>query len=127
MSPDAFGYLAYLLQLVIQKQNTTFRKAIAVKERLVGTLCDISTGGSQQLLSWSNRIGKTPISKIIKETTNAIWEVLHDACLKRPQEMENWVVISDKFETLWNFHAVLEQSMENMLPSNVPNCLGRNI
>ena len=76
MSPDAFGYLTYSLQSQIQKQNTTSWKPISVKERPAGTLCYRVTGDSQQLVSWSNRIGKASVSKIIKGTTNAIMKSL---------------------------------------------------
>ena len=95
MSPDAFGYLTYSLQPQIQKQDTTFWKPISVKERPAGTLCYRVTGDSQQLVSWSNRIGKATISKIIKGTTKAIMESLTWCLLEATSGMENWIVISD--------------------------------
>ena len=68
MSPDAFDHLAQLLQPVIQKQSTNFRQTICVKEKLAVTLRYLASDDSQQSLGWAHRIGKTTISKIIKET-----------------------------------------------------------
>ena len=78
MSPDAFDHLAQLLQPVKQKQNTNFRQPICVKESLAVTLRYLASGDSEQSLGWAHRIGKATISKIIKETSNAIWEVLSE-------------------------------------------------
>ena len=83
MSSDAFDQLDQLLQPAIQKQNANFRP-ICVKERLAVTLRYLASGDSQQSLGWAHRIGKATISKIIKETTNAIWEVLKEVYLKPP-------------------------------------------
>ena len=103
MSADAFDHLAQLLQLVIQKQNTSYLQPICVKQRLVVTIRYLMSGDSQQSLGWAHRIGKATISKIIKETTNAIWEVLKEVYLKPPQEVADWKAISKEFENLWNF------------------------
>ena len=103
MSLDAFDHLPNLLQPLIQKQNTTFQQAINVKERLAVTLPYLASSDSQQTHSWSYLIGKATIFKLIKRTTNAIWEVLHDIYLKPTQEMENRIAISDEFGKLWNF------------------------
>ena len=87
MSPDAFDHLTQLLQPVKQKQNTNLRQQVCVKERLEVTLRYLASGDSQQSLGWAHRIGKATISKIIKETTNEIWEVLKEVYLKPPQEV----------------------------------------
>ena len=73
---DAFDHLAPLLQPVTQKQNTNFGQPICVKERLAVTIRYLASAYSQQSLGWAHSIGKATITKIIKETTNAIWEVL---------------------------------------------------
>ena len=57
-----------------------------MKKRLAVTLRYLASGDSQQSFGWAHRIGKTTISKVIKETTNAIWEVLKEVYLKPPQE-----------------------------------------
>ena len=75
-----------------------FRQPIYVKERLAVTLCYLASGDSQQSLGWAHCIGRATISKIIKETTNAIWEVL-----KPPHEVADWKSIFKEFENLYNF------------------------
>ena len=91
MSPDALNDLAQLLQ---QKQNTNFQQSICVKERLAVTLHYPASGDSQQSLGWAHRIGKATIFKIIKETINAVWQVLKEVSLKSPQEVADWKAIS---------------------------------
>lgn len=66
MFPDAFEHFAYLLQPLIQKQNTTFRQKIFIKERLAVTFCYLASGNPHQSLNWSHRIGKGTVSNIIK-------------------------------------------------------------
>ena len=63
-----------------------------MKKRLAITLRYLASGNSQQSLGWTYCIGKTTISKIIKETTNAIWEVLKEVYLKPPQEVADFKV-----------------------------------
>ena len=60
------------------------------------------TGDSQQSLSFSFRIGKATVSKIISETCDAIYTVLKDTYLPPPQSKEEWLEISSKFEELWD-------------------------
>ena len=63
-----------------------------MKKRLAITIRYLASGNSQQSLGWTHCIGKTTISKIIKETTNAIWEVLKEVYLKPPQEVADFKV-----------------------------------
>ena len=72
-----------------------FRQPTCVKERLAVTLRYLASGNSQQSLGWAHRIGKATISRIIKETTNAIWEVF-----KPPQEVADWKSIFKEFKNL---------------------------
>ena len=75
-----------------------------VKERLAVTLRYLLSGDSQKSLGWAHRIGKALISKITKETTNAIWEVLKEVCLKPPQEVADWKAISKNLKIFGTFH-----------------------
>ena len=74
-----------------------------MKKRLAVTLSHLALGDSLQSLGWAHHIGKATISKIIKETTNPIWEVLKEVYLKPLQEVADWKAISKEFENLWNF------------------------
>ena len=54
------------------------RKVILAEERLAVTLHFLATGDSQQSLSFSFRMGKTTVSNIVTETSNAIYQVLKE-------------------------------------------------
>ena len=58
-------------------------------------------------LSFSFRIGKATVSKIISETCDAIYTVLKDTYLFPPQSKEEWLEISSKFEELWDMPHVI--------------------
>ena len=58
------------------------------------------TGDSQQSLSFSFRVRKATVSKIISETCDAIYIVLKDTYLSPPQNKEEWLEISSKLEEL---------------------------
>ena len=77
------------------KKQTNFQQPTCMKERLSVTLHHLASGDSQKSLGWAHRIGKAAISKIIKETTNAIWEALKPA-----QEVADWKAIFKEFENL---------------------------
>ena len=105
-----------------QKQNTNFRQPICVKEMLAVKLPYLG-------------IAKATISKIIKETTNATWEVLKEVYLKPPQEVADWKPISKESENLWNFphcigaiegkHVAIE--CRKLSGTKYFNCIARNL
>ena len=64
------------------------RKAIIAEERLAVTLRFLATGDSQQSLSFSFRMGKTTVSNIVTETSNAIYQVLKEKYLSAPHTKE---------------------------------------
>ena len=78
------------------------RKAISAEERLALTLRFLSTGDSQQSLSFSFRIGKATVNRIVAKTSDAIYEVLKEKYLSAPQTEEDWLKISQDFEENWN-------------------------
>ena len=78
------------------------RKAITAEERLVRTLRFLAMGDSQQSLSFSFRMGKTTVSNIVTETSNAIYQVLKEKYLSAPYTKEGWLKISQEFEEILN-------------------------
>ena len=78
------------------------RKAITAEESLVLTLRFLATGDSQQSLSFSFRMGKTTVSDIVTETSNAIYQVLKEKYLSAPHTKEEWLKISQELEENWN-------------------------
>ena len=107
MSPECFQHLLSLVKPLIEKKDTKFRKCISAAERLALTLRFLATGDSQQSLSFSFRIGKATVSKIISETCDATYTVLKDTYLFPPQSKEEWLEISSKFEELWDMLHVI--------------------
>ena len=76
MSPESLDYLSHLVAPYIKKSKTKFRDPISPVVRLAITLRYLASGESQQSLSWSYRVGRITVSKIIRETCDVIWKVL---------------------------------------------------
>ena len=107
MSPDRFNHLLSLVEPLIKKSETKFRKPISAGERLAVTLRFLATGDSQQTLSYSFRMGKATVSKIVSETCDAIYAVLKEKYLSPPKCRNDWLNISKQFEETWNMpHAI---------------------
>ena len=102
MSVERFDHLLSLLDSRISKRDTNFRKSISARERLVITIRFLSSGSSQQSLSFSFVHGRSTISKILQEVCDAIYEVLAPLYLKTPASAEDWKSIANDFENIWN-------------------------
>ena len=102
MSPESFKYLLNLVGPRIHKQDTRFRKAISASERLCLTIHYLAYGNSQQSISFSYRIGKSTVSKIIHETCVALWDSLKNTYVRSPSSVDDWKKISDEFKKTWN-------------------------
>ena len=102
MSPERFQHLLELTRKLITKKDTPMRRAITADERLAITLRFLATGDSQQSLSFSFRMGKATISKILTETSDAIYQVLKENYLSVPKTKEDWIRISKEFKKIWN-------------------------
>ncbi len=81
---------------------------ISPEERLMVTLRFLASGDSQQSHSFSFRIGRATVSKILGATCEALWVALNKEYLNLPSTTEDWVRISKEFEDSWN----------------VPHCIG---
>ncbi|XP_044766223.1 protein ALP1-like [Coccinella septempunctata] len=91
-----------LLQLVghrLIKRAT--RKTLSPEQRLVITLYFLAHGCSMQSVSWSFLVGKATVSVVVRETCQAIWDVLSPIYLKRPT-MQDWKTIGNEFEEKCN-------------------------
>ena len=97
MSPERYGHLLRLVSPLIKKQDTNLRKAILAGERLAVTLRFLASGESQQSLSFAYRIGKSTLSRILRETCDAIFSVLKDPYLKPPSPKDDWKNIEKDF------------------------------
>lgn len=110
MSKEKFDVLASLVRCYLSKRsyNSFVRAEISVEERLAITLRYLATENSQISLSFSFRVAKSTVSRIIKETCEALWHALHPVYVKAPSTEEEWIGVSNQFERIWHF----------------PNCLG---
>lgn len=54
-------------------------------------------------ISHSFLVGLTTVSKIIKETCEALWTCLNKKALPYPLLTDDWLAISHNFENLWEF------------------------
>ena len=61
MSKERFDHLYHLIEPKIKKKDTRLRKCVCARERLVITLRYLSTGCSQQTVSFTFRLGRTTI------------------------------------------------------------------
>ena len=107
MSPDRFDHLLELVTPLIEKKDTRFRKAIPACERLALTLRFLATGESQISLSFQFKLGRATVSKILAETSTAIYKVLSEKYMRVPSTLEEWKAIADGFESIWNMPHVI--------------------
>lgn len=82
LSAEDFHFLLEKVSPIIQKQDTTMRKAISAQERLLLTLRYLATGDSYRSLMFLFRIPANTISTIIPEVCDAIFNVLKDDFMK---------------------------------------------
>ena len=107
MSPERFQHLLGLVSPLITKKDTKMRAAITAEERLAVILRFLANGDSQQSLSFSFRMGKATVSKIVAETSEAIYEVLKNDFLATPKTQEDWLKIAEEFQKTWNMPHVI--------------------
>ena len=76
MCPERFDHFLGLIKNSITKEDTNFCEAISTGERLAVTLHFLASGELQQSLSFAYLIGKSTLSRIIRETRDAMFESL---------------------------------------------------
>ena len=76
MTPNRFEHLLTLVAPLTEKRTTRFGEPISTSQRLALTLRFLATGESQQSLSFSCRIGKATVIKIVSKTSLAIYNSL---------------------------------------------------
>ncbi|XP_066589547.1 uncharacterized protein [Prorops nasuta] len=103
MGEEAMERLLTQITPLICKQDTVMRQAISPRMRLGVTLRFLATGSTYQDLAFSTRIAPNTLSKLIPDTLNAIIKVLENKVIPFPQQPDDWKVISDKFQSLWQF------------------------
>ena len=108
MTPGKYKYLLRLIAPKITKSSVK-REVISPGECLAVTLQFLATGDAQTTIAASYRMSKTSVHRIVKETSDAIWdELLKEGFLKVPCSEEEWKSSAFDFEEKWTF----------------PNCVG---
>ncbi|XP_046662301.1 protein ANTAGONIST OF LIKE HETEROCHROMATIN PROTEIN 1-like [Homalodisca vitripennis] len=107
MSKASFDFLLDLVTPLLLKQDTNYRTAIGVGERLTITLRFLGEGCSYHQLAYDFFRGVSTIAAIVPETCEAIWSVLQPLFMPVP-DRNQWETIAERYEELWN----------------LPNCLG---
>ncbi|XP_061717545.1 uncharacterized protein LOC133525267 [Cydia pomonella] len=102
MSRSDFETLLGLIGPAITRQETKFRHPIEPQRRLAITLRFIATGDLYGSLSYTFKVSKQIISKIIPEVCQELINVLKDY-VKVPQTEQEWKKKARQFELLWNF------------------------
>ncbi|XP_030761187.1 protein ANTAGONIST OF LIKE HETEROCHROMATIN PROTEIN 1-like [Sitophilus oryzae] len=107
MSRLCFEELHDLLKANIAKCTTNWRKPIHTRERLAICLRYLATGDSHQTIAFSYRVGRSTVSKIVRNVCQEIWKTLQPKYLPSPNR-KMWLQSVEDFLVLWGF----------------PNCLG---
>ncbi|XP_050523154.1 uncharacterized protein LOC126895383 [Daktulosphaira vitifoliae] len=106
MDHTTFSKLLKMITPMIEKQNTCMREPISSAQRLSWTLRYLATGVNFKELKFITAIAPQTIGKIIIETCKAITTALKDN-IKIPASEKEWKIISDEFESKWNFNHCL--------------------
>ena len=102
MSPERYYHLLQLVEPHIYKKDTRLRKAISFDERLTLMLRYLASGSMQETISFSYRIGRSTVCKIMYEVCLALWDILKVEYLRSPCTESEWKHISTEFESEWN-------------------------
>ena len=124
MTLDRFEHLFSLVEPLITKQDTNYRKCIPARKRLVITLRYL--GSSQQALSMTYRVGKSTVCSIVKHVCHAIYTALAPTSLRAPSTEADWKQISGEFLELWNMPHVVGAIDGKHIAMDCPKTLGHN-
>ena len=95
--------LRFIEPYITPKHSTIETKTVSPAERLVLTIRFLATGETFRSLHFQFRIGERAISYITEEVTEAIVRYLGKEHIKTPSNSEEWLKISEAFQSRWNF------------------------
>ena len=97
MTPNQMKHLLSLGAPVITNLSNNYREPISPEQRLSLTLSHLAAGESQISPSLQTCIERQTISKIIPETSKAIYDALVAKYVNTPSSQEDWLAISQQF------------------------------
>ena len=108
LSRDQFQFVADKIRPVIERKPQPYplnllNNNVSVEEHLAVTLRFLATGDKFQSLEYLFRITRQQISRIVRETCEAIYRTLGQEYLKTPKTEAEWERIALRFEERWNF------------------------
>lgn len=125
MTPELFYHLLDIVGPSIQKRTTLMREAVPAKTRLQIFLRYLASGNSMVSLSFEFRVGVSTVCNIIRDTADAIYEILSPQVLLQNPRKEDWERISKEFDEKWNMphcigavdgrHMVIQVKKEPMM------------
>ena len=117
MSPERFEHMLSTVRPNIKKKPCKSRVPISPEERLMITLRYLAIcGDSQQSHSFSFRIGRATVSKILRQTCEALWVALKIfEYLNLPSTTEDWIRIQKNLRIAGIFLTALVPLMANTL------------
>ena len=91
----------------IQKEKTFFRDPLDARLKLTITMRYLASGNSYKSLEYAFRVANNTISKFVPEVCEALIQELQDEYLTCPTTPEQWLEVSEKFESKWNIGNVI--------------------
>ena len=107
MSPERFDHLLSLVKPYISIGQCFSRIPIQAEERLAITLRYLASGDSQQSQAFNFRVGRSTVSKIVRQVCQALWDALSSIYLKTPSSQVEWEKIAQEFMEEWQFPHVI--------------------
>ena len=107
MDPHTFHKILAGVAPLIHRQNTPMRDGIPADQRLCLTIRFLATGDLYPSMQWAFLIGRSTISKMVKETCQAISTVFLKEQINVPSTSEGWLKIAEDFSNRWQFHHTL--------------------
>ena len=82
MPPDLYAELVNLVRPLIQRRDTNYRSCITVEERVSLTMRYLALGDSVRTLHQAYLVGYSSVLPIVRDTCQAIYQVLHSDHVK---------------------------------------------
>lgn len=107
MPPDVHAMLLAILKPALRRRHTNCRPPIPPDARLDLTLRYLALGDSFTTLSQGFRVGLSTARIIVKDTCQAIVNLMMEEYIKTPQTEAEWLKVARGFEQRWNCPHVL--------------------
>ena len=95
MTKHSFDHLLEMITSLIKKDDTNMREAIIPGLKLAVTLHHLAEGASQASIADHYRLGRSTVSQIIYDTSEAIYKVLQPIYLVPPSGPAEWKYVAD--------------------------------